>query len=39
MNPLKSGRVRAVAIAGVALAAVAATGLVVANTSSAAESR
>lgn len=39
MNPLKSGRLRAVAIAGVALAAVGATGLVFANNSSAADSR
>jgi len=39
MNPLKSGRVRVLVIAGAALAVVAATGLVVANTSTAAESR
>ncbi len=39
MNPLKSGRVRAAVIAGAALAAVGATGLVMANTSSAADSR
>ena len=39
MNPLKSGRVRVLVIAGAALAAVAATGLVVANTSTAADTR
>jgi multidrug efflux pump subunit AcrA (membrane-fusion protein) len=39
MNPLKSGRARAVVIAGAALAAIGATGLVFANSSSAAESR
>lgn len=39
MNPLKSGRVRAVLIAAVVLAAVGATGLVMANTSTAADSR
>jgi multidrug efflux pump subunit AcrA (membrane-fusion protein) len=39
MNPLKSGRVRAVVIAGAVLAVVGATGLVFANSSSAAGSR